>query len=118
MRRTRSTGPRTRFHDPKNEWAELSSVGCWFAGSFQMGQFTKDLEASIDFFAGERLQAFGAKTLNGKRSHYAAIKKSAFQNFAVQLFLRSDVSHKSPGKRIASSGGIFHFLDRESGRSQ
>jgi hypothetical protein len=47
-------------------------------GSFQMGQFTKDLEAGIDFFAGEGLQALGAKTLDGKRAHHAAIEESPF----------------------------------------
>ena len=41
-----------------------------------MGQFAKDLEAGVDFFPGEGLQAFGAKTLYGKRSHYTSIEES------------------------------------------
>src|ERR1700683_2882003 len=115
MRHTRPTGLRARFHDPNNEWVEHPSAGCWFAGSFQVGEFAEDLESGVDFFAGERLQSFGSKTLDRERAHHTTIKQSALQNFAVQLFLRSDVSHESTGERIAGAGGIFHFLDRQSG---
>src|SRR5271165_1251679 len=95
-------------------WAFISWI--WFAaGSFQMGQFAKDLEAGVDFFPSEGLQALGAKAFNGERSHHPAVEKRSVQHFAVQLCLRSDVSHESTGKGIARSSRIFHFLNGQSG---
>ena len=79
-----------------------------------MRQFAKDLEAGINFFAGEGLQAFGTKTLHRKRSHHPAVEESPLQDFAVQLFLRGDVSHESAGERVTRAGWIFDFFDGQS----
>src|SRR5580704_3577096 len=80
-----------------------------------MCQFAKDLKTGIDFFPGEGLQAFNAKTLHRKRSHHTTIKESPLQHLAIQLLLRGDVSHESARERITRSGWIFDFLDRQRG---
>src|SRR5450432_66938 len=88
------------------------------AHSFQMGQLAEDLKAGIDFFAGERLQALGAKALHRKRSHHTAEEESAFQNFAAQFSLRRDISHEAAGKGISRAGGIFDLFDRQRRRTK
>src|SRR5277367_4678523 len=110
MKRRPRTEPRARFHDPSVEQARLSSAG----QSFEMSQFAKDLEAGIDLLAGQRLQAFGAETLHGERSHHTAIEEASFQDLAVQLFLGGDISHESSGEGVARASWILDFLDGQS----
>src|SRR6516225_4235903 len=81
-----------------------------------MGQFAKDLEARIDFFTCERAQAVGAERLDDERTHDAAVEHGAFQNFPVDLLLRSQIAHESSSEGITGAGGILHFLDWQ-GRS-
>src|SRR5450755_2391044 len=86
--------------------------------SFQVGQLTEDLKASLNFFAGERLQTLGAETLHRKRSHHAAIEERALQYFAAQFSLRCDISHEATGKRVAGPGGILDLFDRQRWRAK
>src|SRR6185437_5430162 len=88
------------------------------ARSFQVGQLTEDLKARVNFFAGQRLQALGAKTLHRKRSHHPAVEERAFQDFAAQFSLRGDVTHEAAGKRIAGPGGILDFVDGQRGSAK
>src|ERR1700694_2001282 len=86
--------------------------------SFQMGQLAEDLKAGVNFFAGEQLQTLGAKALDRKRSHHAAVEESAFQDFAAQFSLRGDVSHKTAGKGISGPGRVFDLFDRQRRRTK
>src|SRR6266576_5832446 len=83
-----------------------------------MSQFTENLEALIDFFARQRLQAFGSKTLYGKRSHDAPVKQGPLQHLAIEFFLRRDVPHETTRKRVARSRRILYLLDRQRRRAK
>src|SRR5271169_6975169 len=84
----------------------------------QVGQFAEDLKACINSSAREILEPLGSEAFHGKRSHDSAVKQSALQHLAINFALRRDVSHESAGKRIAGSGWIFHFFNRECGRAK
>src|SRR5271169_2827482 len=84
-------------------------------GLLEMGQFAKDLEAGIDFFASQMLQPLGAEALDGERSHDSSIEQGALQNLAVQVLLRGEVAHESARERIARTGWVFHFFDGQGG---
>ena len=78
-----------------------------------MSQFAKDLETGVDFLSRQRLQALGTETFDRERSHDSAIEKSALEHFAIQLLLRSYITHESTGKGIARTRGVFDFFDRQ-----
>src|SRR6185369_2070800 len=88
------------------------------ARSFQVGQLAEDLKAGVDFFAGQRLQALGAKTLHRKRPHHATVKERAFQDFAAQFSLRGDVPHEAASKGIACAGRILDFVEGQRGSAK
>ena len=87
-------------------------------GLLEVGQFAEELETGIDLFAGQRLEALGAETLDGERSHDPSIEQSALQYFAIQFLLRGDVAHESAGERISRTGWILHFFDGQRGRAE
>src|SRR6476659_5437505 len=84
-----------------------------WAFSFQVSQLTEDFEAFFDVVAGQRLQTLGAEPLDRERSHDAAVKQGPLDDFAIQLLLRSNVSHETALQRAAGAGGVFYFLDRQ-----
>src|ERR1700722_413158 len=85
---------------------------------FEMREFTKDAEALVDFFPRQRLQALGAEAFDGKRSHHAAVEKSALERLAGQFFLRREIAHEPAGKRVSRPGWIFHFFDGQRGSAK
>ena len=84
----------------------------------EVREFAEDLEAGFDLLAGQVGQALGPEAFDGERSHHAAVEHGALEHLAVQLALRSDVSHEASGEGIAGAGGIAHLLDRQSGSAE
>src|SRR6266403_5180072 len=84
----------------------------------QVRQFAEQLKARFNFPATEILQPLGPETFHGKRSHHAAVKQGALEHLAINLSLGRDVSHASAGKRIAGSGRVFYFFNRQRWRAK
>src|SRR5271165_4586328 len=85
---------------------------------FQMRELAEDLEAGVDLFAGEQLQALGAEALYGEGSHDAAVEKRALDDLAIDFSLGGDVSHEPAGKGIAGAGGVLDLLKRQGGGAE
>src|SRR5579872_2920237 len=85
---------------------------------FKMRQFAKNLKALFNLFALQRLQPLGPKPFHRKRPHDSAVEQCPLQNFAIDFFLRSDVTHKSARKRISRPGRVLHFIDWQSWRAK
>ena len=60
------------------------------------------------------MQALGAELFYRERSHHTAIEQRTLDDFAVDLFLRRDIAHKSTGEGIARAGWVFDFINRQS----
>src|SRR5215472_18446737 len=97
----------------------VSPCPLWFAfSSVDVRQLAEDLVTFLDLLARQLLQPFGAKSLDGKRAHHAAIEHGAFEDVARELVLRGDVAHEAAGKAVAGTRGIDHGLDRQGGRAE
>src|SRR5215471_15870052 len=78
-----------------------------------MCEFAEYLKSRINFLARQRFKTFRPKALHRKRSHHPAVEKRPLDHLAVQVFLGSDVPHESSGERIAGSGRVFDFFNRQ-----
>src|ERR1700752_4702665 len=78
----------------------------------QVRQFAEDLKARVDFLACEGAQTLGAEAFADKRSHHAAVEHGAFQDFAVDLLLGSQIAHESSGEGITGARRVLYFFDR------
>src|SRR5262249_43832619 len=97
----------------------VPSCSLWFSFSLvDVRQLAEDLVTLFDLLARELLQALGAESFDGKRTHHAAVEHGALEDVAGELVLRSDVAHEAAGKAVARAGGVDYALDRQRGRTE
>src|SRR5579884_383649 len=83
-----------------------------------MCELPEKKESRLNLIPAERPQSLCPESLDGKRSHHAAVEHRAFQDFAIQLALRRDISHKPTRERIPRSLWIHHLFDRQRRRTK
>ena len=89
------------------------AAGRGIAFSVKVSQLAEFEEAVVNLLPGELGDSLGAKALNGKRAHHAAIEHGVFVSSRRQVGLRSEVAKEAAGKAVAGASRINDFFQRK-----
>src|SRR5262249_52961852 len=81
-----------------------------------MREFAESVVTLFNLLPREFLEAFGAKSFPGERTHHATVKHGALENIACKLTARCNVAHKASREGVTRARGVDNGLQRQSWR--
>src|SRR5258708_13250783 len=81
---------------------------------FKVRYLHEEFEALVDLLPRDGLQTLSPESLNGERSHHAAIEHRLAEDGGRHLPLRREKAVEPPRTRIPATAGLHHLRQRQS----
>src|SRR5882757_7847909 len=113
-----ATAPAEAARAAAADAADLEALDDLDARMLKVRNLPEKVEAFVNLLPRHVLQTFGSEAFHRERTHHAAIEHRLAKDRRGQLRLRCKVAIEAAGKRIARTGRINDFGQRQRRRTE